>query len=154
MVFAQLKSCYQGGPAEASLELHPEDIILKVAQSEGDFTDVVDMKLSNIVELIKGPKDTLVRLEIKPIKDPSTTKIVRIIRDKIKLTSNLANASVYQVSHSGITTDIGMIELRSFYGSTGSGPKATDDVEELIEKLKKIEVKGIILDLRRNGVAI
>ena len=44
-----------------------------------------------------------------------------------------------------------MIELRSFYGSTGSGPKATDDVEELIEKLKKIEVKGIILDLRRNG---
>ena len=47
-----------------------------------------------------------------------------------------------------------MIELRSFYGSTGSGPKATDDVEELIEKLKKIEVKGIILDLRRNGVAI
>ena len=149
--FCTIKELLPGGPAEASLELHPEDIILKVAQSEGDFTDVVDMKLSNIVELIKGPKDTLVRLEIKPIKDPSTTKIVRIIRDKIKLTSNLANASVYQVSHSGITTDIGMIELRSFYGSTGSGPKATDDVEELIEKLKKIEVKGIILDLRRNG---
>ena len=46
--FCTIKELLPGGPAEASLELHPEDIILKVAQSEGDFTDVVDMKLSNI----------------------------------------------------------------------------------------------------------
>ena len=69
-----IKELLPGGPAEASRELEPEDVILKVAQSEGDYVDVVDMKLTKIVELIKGPKDTLVRLEIRPIKDPSSTK--------------------------------------------------------------------------------
>ena len=149
--FCTVKELLPGGPAEASLELKPEDIILKVAQSEGNFTDVVDMKLSKIVELIKGPKDTLVRLEIRPINDPSSSKVVRIIRDKIKLTSNLAKASVHNVRHNEKTTKIGIVELRSFYGSSGNGPKATDDVEELINKLKNLDVKGIILDLRRNG---
>ena len=60
-----IKELLPGGPAEASRELEPEDVILKVAQSEGDYVDVVDMKLTKIVELIKGPKDTLVRLEIR-----------------------------------------------------------------------------------------
>ena len=109
------------------------------------------MKLSNIVELIKGPKDTVVRLEIKPVNDPASTKIVRIIRDKIKLTSNLASASIHQVSFEKTDRKIGVIELRSFYGSSGNGPKATDDVEELLQKLKAEETEGIILDLRRNG---
>ena len=57
--FCTIKELLPGGPAEASLELNPEDIILKVAQSEGNFTDVVDMKLSKIVELIKGRKTHL-----------------------------------------------------------------------------------------------
>ena len=83
-----IKELLPGGPAEASLELEPDDIILKVAQSDSEFVGVVDMKLSKIVELIKGPKDTIVRLEIRPIKDPTTTKTVRIVRDKIKLTEN------------------------------------------------------------------
>ena len=146
-----IKELLPGGPAEASRELEPEDVILKVAQSEGDYVDVVDMKLTKIVELIKGPKDTLVRLEIRPIKDPSSTKEVRIIRDKIKLTENLAKGYVKQVQVNGEKTNVGVIELPSFYGSSGGGPKATEDVEELIQKLKEHEVKGIILDLRRNG---
>ena len=112
--FCTIKELLPGGPAEASLELNPEDIILKVAQSEGNFTDVVDMKLSKIVELIKGPKDTLVRLEIRPISDPSSSKVVRIIRDKIKLTSNLAKASVHKVQHNETSTKIGIVELKIF----------------------------------------
>jgi len=140
-----------GGPAESSRDLSPKDKIIKVAQAEGEFVNVVDMKLSKIVELIKGPKDTLVRLEIQPVNDPSSTKVVRIIRDKIKLTSNLASASVHKVTLDKLERKVGVIELRSFYGSTGNGPKATDDVEELIEKLKMERAEGIILDLRRNG---
>ena len=140
-----------GGPAEASRELEPNDIILKVAQSEGEFVDVVDMKLTKIVDLIKGPKDTLVRLEIRPVKDPASTKEVRIIRDRIKLTENLAKAYVKQITVNGFKTNIGVIELPSFYGSSGKGPKATDDVEELIVKLKSYDIKGLILDLRKNG---
>lgn len=149
--YCTIKELLPGGPAEASRELEPEDIILKVAQSDGDFVDVVDMKLTKIVDLIKGPKDTLVRLEIRPIQDPGSVKVVRIVRDKIKLTENLAKAFVKKIELNGEEINIGVIELPSFYGSSGSGPKATDDVEELITKLKSHDIKGLILDLRRNG---
>ena len=146
-----IKELLPGGPAEASRDLEPNDVILKVAQAEGEFVDVVDMKLTKIVELIKGPQNTLVSLEIRPIKDPSSTKEVRIIRDKIKLTENLAKASIKQVEVKGETVNIGIIELPSFYGSSGGGPKATDDVEELINKLKTYDIEALVLDLRRNG---
>jgi carboxyl-terminal processing protease len=149
--YCTIRELLPGGPAESSRELKPNDQIIKVAQAEGDFVDVVDMKLSKIVDLIKGPKDTLVRLEIKPKLTPTATKIVRIIRDKVKLTSNLASASVHKVNFNKNDLNLGVIELRSFYGSTGTGPKATDDVEELINKLKAENIEGLILDLRRNG---
>ena len=149
--YCTIRELLPGGPAESSRELKPNDQIVKVAQAEGDFVDVVDMKLSKIVELIKGPKDTLVRLEIKPKLTPSTTKIVRIIRDKVKLTSNLATASLHKINNNQTDRKLGVIELRSFYGSSGTGPKATDDVEELILKLKSENTEGLILDLRRNG---
>ena len=151
--YCTIRELLPGGPAESSRELMPNDQIIKVAQAEGEFVDVVDMKLSKIVELIKGPKDTLVRLEIKPELTPTTTKIVRIIRDKVKLTSNLATASIHKIKHNQRDKKLGVIELRSFYGSTGTGPKATDDVEELILKLKSENAEGLILDLRRNGGA-
>ena len=149
--FCTIKELLPGGPAEACRELEPEDIIIKVAQAEGPFVDVVDMKLSKIVDLIKGPKDTIVKMEIKPIKSPTTTKIVSIVRDKIKLTDKLANASIHMVEHENKNHKFGVIELPSFYGSAGKGPKATDDVEELINALKKENIEGLILDLRRNG---
>ena len=149
--FCTIKELLPGGPAEACRELEPEDIIIKVAQAEGPFVDVVDMKLSKIVDLIKGPKDTIVRMEIKPIKSPTTTKSISIVRDKIKLTDKLANASIHMVEHENKNHKFGVIELPSFYGSAGKGPKATDDVEELINALKKENIEGLILDLRRNG---
>jgi carboxyl-terminal processing protease len=149
--YCTIKELLPGGPAEASRELEPNDIILKVAQAEGEYIDVVDMKLTNIVDLIKGPKDTLVRLQIRPIKDPSSKKEVRIIRDKIKLTENLAKGYIKQIIINGKTSNVGVVELPSFYGSSGKGPKATDDVDELITKLKSYDIKGLILDLRRNG---
>ena len=149
--YCTIKELLPGGPAEACRQLEPEDIILRVAQSEGEFVDVVDMKLTKIVELIKGPKNTLVRLEVRPIKNPSSRKEVRIVRDRIKLTENLAKAYVKQISLGDEIVNVGIIELPSFYGSSGKGPKATDDVEELISKLKTYEIKCLVLDLRRNG---
>ena len=109
------------------------------------------MKLSKIVELIKGPKDTLVSLKIRPFANPSTTKTVKIIRDKIKLTANLATASLHKVTRNDEKLLLGVVELPSFYGSSGDGHKATDDVEELVNVLKKESIQGLILDLRRNG---
>jgi len=151
--FCTIKELLPGGPAEASRELEPEDVILKVAQGEEDFVDVVDMKLSKIVELIKGPKDTIVRLEIRPIKDSSSSKTIKIIRDRIKLTANLASSTIHKIQSDETDGNslIGVIELPSFYGSNEKGNKATDDVEELIINLKKEGIEGLVLDLRRNG---
>ena len=149
--YCTIKELLPGGPAEASRELEAEDVILQVAQEGGEFVDVVEMKLSKIVDLIKGPKDTIVSLKIRPIKSPSSTKVVKIVRDKIKLTANLASASIYNVETVRDNLTLGVIELPSFYGSSGEGHKATDDVEELIEELKEEAIQGLILDLRRNG---
>jgi carboxyl-terminal processing protease len=92
-----------------------------------------------------------VSLKIRPIKSPSSTKVVKIVRDKIKLTANLASASIYNIETDRDNLSLGVIELPSFYGSSGEGHKATDDVEELIEELKDEAIQGLILDLRRNG---
>jgi len=149
--FCTIKELLPGGPAEASRELEPEDVILQVAQGEGEFVDIYEMKLSKIVELIKGPKDTLVMLKIRPIKNASSIKTVKIIRDRIRLTGNLANATLHQLKNNEQQINLGVIELPSFYGSNEDGHKATDDVEELIESLKKESIQGLVLDLRRNG---
>lgn len=149
--YCTIKELLPGGPAEASRQLEPEDIILKVAQADGEFVDVVDMKLAKIVDLIKGPLDTVVNLKIRPIKNPSSTKTVKIIRDRIKLTANLASGAVYKLREKDEETLLGVVELPSFYGSNEEGHKATDDVEELINSIKKEPVQGLVLDLRRNG---
>ena len=154
--YCTIKELLPGGPAEACRQLEPEDVILKVGQGEsGDFVDVVDMKLSKIVELIKGPKDTVVRLFVKPGKSPSERKTVSITRDRIKLTANLASATVHEVParEEDKTLTVGIVELPSFYGSAPgeAKAKASDDVEELVGKLKALGAEGIILDLRRNG---
>ena len=101
--------------------------------------------------MIKGPKDTVVILKIRPYANPSTTKLVKILRDKIKLTANLASATLHKIEGDGKTKLLGVIELPSFYGSSGEGHKATDDVEELLNSLKKESMEGLVLDLRRNG---
>ncbi len=147
-----------GGPAEMSNQLHPGDTIVEVAQKDDEPVDVIDMKLSKIVKMIRGIKGTEVRLTIKPAvsTDSSERNIVSLIRDEIQLTANLAKANVHEVpiSDDKILT-IGVIDLPNFYGSGVGGEPAesstTEDVEALIVKLKNIEIDGLVLDLRRNG---
>ena len=74
------------------------------------------------------------------------------IRDSYSMNAaNLASASIHRVDFNNSEIKVGVINLPSFYGSSGDGPKATEDVDQLITKLKKEQVEGIILDLRRNG---
>jgi carboxyl-terminal processing protease len=146
-----------GGPAEMGNQLFPGDKIVEVRQEGEDPVDVIDLKLRKIVKQIRGEKGSKVYLTVIPAdsSDPSKRSVVTIIRDKIKLTENLAKAEIHTVpvgdSH---TVPIGVIELPSFYGSgisrTGEAG-TTSDVEELIAKLNKIGIKGLVLDLRRNG---
>ncbi|MGE9294392.1 MAG: carboxy terminal-processing peptidase, partial [Puniceicoccales bacterium] len=95
---------------------------------------------------------------VRPAKgDPSDRKTVNLVRDEIKLTANLASAEVFDVPAGKTTVPIGVIELPAFYGSgdpASDEPSTTHDVKELIGKLKEMGVKGLVLDLLRNGVGL
>ncbi len=153
-----IKEILPGGPAEESGLLEPEDQILGVAQGkDGAFEDVVDMQLRYIVRKIKGEEGTTVRLLIRPgdAADPSVRKEISIVRGEVKLTANLASARLISVpTVEGTTIPVGVIELPSFYGNIGAGGTLTttsDDVSELLDKLKEAGAEGLILDLRMNG---
>ncbi len=165
----RIRELLPGGPADLSGDLGPGDEILGVAQSMDDeFNDVINQRLRKIVKQIRGSEGTLVRLLVRPAgADPSVRREVRLIRDRVKLTANLARAEVFSLSRErlgmdlpdGTTGDdrddevpVGVIYLPSFYGSQGrDGSNSADDVRELIRRLKSQGVEGIILDLRRNG---
>lgn len=152
-----VKSLLPGGPAERSGHLRPGDQILGVAQGDDEFENVIDRQLSYIVRKIKGPKGSTVRLLIRPDSaiDPSERKIIRIVRDQVKLTENLASAKLITVPGNGNKpTPVGVIEIPSFYGSIGTGDTLTTiskDVTELIHRIREAGAEGIILDMRMNG---
>ena len=150
------------GPAMLSKKLKPKDRIVAVAQGNGEPVDVVDEKLSKVVELIRGPKGTEVRLTVIPADapDPSVRNVVSLIRDEIKLADQEAKASVIDLPNGpGKTVRLGVIDLPSFYADFGSDEQkakserksTTADVSRLITKLKQENIGGLILDLRRNG---
>src|SRR2546423_1386389 len=150
------------GPAMASKKLKPNDRIIAVAQGEGEPVEVVDMKLSKVVELIRGPKDTEVRLTVVPADapDPSVRKVVSLVRAEIKLEEGEAKAKIIEVPASeGKQLRLGIIDLPSFYSNfelegrrpTADPKSTTTDVAKLLRKLVQEHIDGIVLDLRRNG---
>ena len=154
--YCTLAELMLGGPAEECKLLKPGDKILGVGQETGEIVDVIGMKLRNTVKMIRGKENTKVRLLIEPVSNPSARKIVTLVRREIKLTTKLAKADVYTIPVGDKTVPIGVIDLPAFYGEGGlngesKGFSTTKDVEELLTKLKAMNVKGIILDLRRNG---
>ena len=149
-----------GGPAAKSKKIKENDKIISVAQSNQPPVDVVDMSLSKAVQLIRGPKGTEVRLKIIPAGADSTPITLTLVRDEIKLEDQEAKAKLIEMpSSSGGTLRLGVIDLPSFYASFDpsntrgkSEPRSTtEDVRKLLSKLKKENVSGVILDLRRNG---
>jgi carboxyl-terminal processing protease len=150
------------GPALRSKKIKPGDRIVAVAQAEGDPVDVVDMKLSKVVELVRGPKGSRVRLTLIPVDaaDSSQHKQVTLVRDEIRLEDEEAKAKLIELpAVDGRTMRLGVIDLPSFYASfdlrtrNGRGkPRSTViDVAKLLVKLKEEKVDGVILDLRHNG---
>jgi carboxyl-terminal processing protease len=149
------------GPAQRSGKLKPNDKIIAVAQADGEAVDVVDMPLKKVVELIRGPKGSEVRLTVVPAdaSDPSVRKVITLMREEIKLEDQEAKAKIYEIPDGpNQVIRLGMIDLPSFYssfeleGQRGGDPKSTTtDVAKLVKKLTQEHVAGIILDLRRNG---
>ena len=151
------------GPAMNSKKIKVGDRIVAVAQSNTPPVDVVDMNLNKIVQLVRGPKGSEVRLTVVSADSTSDRREVTLIREEIKLDDQAAKAKVIDYpTGNGKTMRIGVIDLPTFYVpmDTGSGRRPTEegaahytskDVAMLLAKLKAESVQGIILDLRKNG---
>jgi carboxyl-terminal processing protease len=153
--YCKIRELVPGGPAARSGKVHVGDRIVGVSQDNGKNTaDLVDMPLSQAVDLIRGPKGTTVTLTILPaLAEASTRKTIAIQRDEIHLEEQRAKARIvdFPTADRG-NLRMGVVDLPAFYASDkGRTPSATADVKKLITKLKSENVHGIILDLRRNG---
>lgn len=146
--YTVIQSVVTGGPADKSKQLKPKDRIVGVSQGDEKFEDVIGWRLDDVVDLIKGPKGSKVRLQVLAgdNDDASSMKVVSIVRDTIKLEDRAASSDVYfenEVDKSG--KKLGVITIPSFYNNLSR------DVKKEIEKLKDEAVDGIIVDLRGNG---
>ena len=155
--YTVIQSIVTGGPADKSKQLKAKDRIVGVAQDDKDFEDVIGWRLDDVVEKIKGPKGTTVRLQVLSGEsdDAANIKVVTIVRDKIKLEDRAAKSEIYiegigsedsaDTKIDSSAKKLGVITIPSFYNNLSR------DVKKEIEKLKEQGVQGIIVDLRGNG---
>ena len=149
------------GPADKAGELKANDKIIGVGQGEdGEIVDVIGWRLDDVVDLIRGKKGTVVRLEIIPSSavDSQQTKIISITRDTVKLEEQAASKKLIELPSHGKKYKLGVIDIPKFYIDFEAASKGdpnykstTRDVKKLLKELKAEKVDGIVIDLRDNG---
>jgi carboxyl-terminal processing protease len=157
--YCTINSLIRGGPAYKGRQLKEKDRIIAVAQGSQPPVNVVDMELAKVVQMIRGPKGTEVRLTISPADDRAARRVLTLVRDEIKLEDQEAKARMIELpdGHGG-TNRIGIIDLPSFYAPVDSPNNAghskqsyvSVDVAKLIKKLEQEKIAGLILDMRSN----
>jgi carboxyl-terminal processing protease len=160
-MYVKVVELVAGGPAERGGELKPADRIIAVGQGEkGELIDVEGWRLDDVVNLIRGPKGTIVRLKVIPADntDISKTKVISITRDTVKLEEQSAKKSVLEIKRGEKVYRVGVIKLPAFYSdfeAAMSGDanykSSTRDVERLINELLREGIDSLIIDLRNNG---
>jgi carboxyl-terminal processing protease len=152
-----------GGPADKQGQLKAGDKISGVAQGkEGEMVDLVGGRLDDAVDKIRGPKDSIVRLEVIPAKSSGSSGasiIIEIIRDKVKLEEQAVQSEIIEVpAGDGQNYRLAVIDIPTFYfdfeayRNGDNNPKRTSaDVIKLLEGLSTENIDGVILDLRGNG---
>ena len=143
----EVSELISGGPAWRGKLLEQGDIIIKVAQANEEPIDIAGMRLDDVIKKIKGPKGTLVKLTVKKV--DGTVKVVPIIRNEVETEETFAKSSV--VNKDGKL--FGVIYLPKFYQSFENklNRDAFKDVAIEVERLKAMNVEGIVMDLRDNG---
>ena len=158
--YTKVSEVIVGGPADKSKLINVNDRIIGVAQADGEMVDVIGWRIDDVVKLIKGPKGTTVRLQILPAETGITgsSKIISLVRDKIKLEDQRAKKEVINYEKDGKLLKLGVITLPSFYMDFEAYQKrdpnytsTTRDVQRLIKELQVDKVDGLVLDLRNNG---
>ena len=149
------------GPADKQGELSPSDLIIGVGQgTEGPIEDVVGWRLDEVVDLVRGPRETTVRLEVIPGKGKTDQRqVVAIERNKVKLEEQAAQSELLELKDAdGITRKVGVIEIPAFYidfAALRRGDEdyksTTRDVKKLIDELQVQGAEALVVDLRNNG---
>ncbi len=148
------------GPADKSDKLMPGDKIIGVGEGrDGRIKNTEGLRIDSVVNLIRGPKDTVVRLKIIPAHSgKDSSKIISIKRDKVKLVEQSAKKKIEQVKKNGETYTIGIIEIpafyrdfEAFYNNSDAYKSTTGDVADLISELEETGIDGLVIDLRNNG---
>ncbi len=146
--YVKVANIVAGGPAWKQGELKAGDLILEVAQGNDESVSVIDMRLDNAVQLIRGKKGTVVKLLIK--KPDGSLQKIAIVRDKVVIEETYARSAILENTKAG--EKVGYINLPKFYADfqQASGRRSSVDIKKELEKLNKEGVQSLIFDLRDN----
>jgi len=159
--YVHIVNIIPGGPASIDGTLEPNDKIIGVAQGEdGEMVDVIGWRLDDVVDLIRGKADTVVRLQIIPAGTlpGNSEKVLQLNRGQVRLEEQAAKSEIVTIPREGRDWSIGVIDVPSFYRdyrALTNGDKnyasTTKDVKRLIGELEAKGIDGLIIDLRNNG---
>lgn len=159
--FVRIVNIIRGGPADFDGKLKRDDRITAVSQgAEGEFVDVIGWRLDDVVDLIRGPKQSVVRLQIIPANaiPGSPKEIISLTRGAVKLEEQAAKSDIINVPRDGRVWSIGIIEVPGFYrdyraltSGDANYTSVTKDVKRLIVELEDRGIDGLIIDMRGNG---
>ncbi len=151
-----------GGPADLTGQVQIGDEIIGVAQGEdGEFVDIVGMRLDKVVEMVRGEKGTTVRLQMIGNKGKGAEKIVKITRDTVKLEEQEAKSEVFTIPSENSEEEykLGVITLPAFYSDFEGSKQGVEDFKSTTRDVKKLllplvqkeDIDGLVIDLRGNG---
>ena len=151
--YIRVSEIVPGGASYRQGKLKAGDLILAVSQEGEEAVDIADMRINQVVSMIRGPKGTVVTLTVK--KPDDTVETISITRDVVEIESAYAKGAIVDLGPDDEA--IGFIHLPSFYGNTRDDlgqtrqRTAAEDVKRLLAHFEKKKVKGVVLDLRQNG---
>jgi carboxyl-terminal processing protease len=159
--FVEVVEVIKGGPADLDGQLKALDRITAVAEGDGEFTDVIGWQLEDVVDRIRGPGGSIIRLRVLPAgSEPgSPQKVIALTRDKVKLEEQAAKGQRDEITlDDGSTYRIGVITVPKFYQDFAARTSGEDDytstsrdVARIIGELEADGIDGIVMDLRENG---
>lgn len=156
--YTKIVSLVPAGPADKSKRIFPDDKIIAVGQSDGEMVDVIGWRLDEVVQLIRGKKDTVVRLDVISSSNPAKSKIIELTRNTVKLEEQSAQSKIIEIEQFGAKRKIGVIDIPTFYidfralqAQDPTYKSTTRDVQRLLVELMQEGVEGVVIDLRDNG---